>query len=128
LGGGGALLIGTVAGFVSTVGYVFIMFALEEKIGLYDTCGVHNLHGMPGVLGGIASVISASFASELLYGDNIGDVFPAMVAGRSASDQAKAQFMALGVTLVFALVTGALTGGFLKMVNYCIFPFFDNFQ
>lgn len=40
--------------------------ALESHIGLRDTCGVHNLHGMPGLLGGIvAAVVSwTSYASN----------------------------------------------------------------
>jgi ammonium transporter Rh len=87
LGGGGALLIGSIAGSLSTIGYAVVMPFLEERMNLFDTCGVHNLHGMPGVLGGVASVISAYFASEALYGSHIGDVFPAMAAGRSASQQ-----------------------------------------
>ena len=39
---------------------------LESRIGLRDTCGVHNLHGMPGLLGGIvAAVVSwTSFGSN----------------------------------------------------------------
>jgi hypothetical protein len=87
LGAGGALFIGSIAGAFSTIGFTIVQPLLEERMNLFDTCGVHNLHGMPGVLGGIASVISAYFASELLYGDNIGDVFPAMATGRSASQQ-----------------------------------------
>ena len=36
-------------------------------IGLSDTCGVHNLHGIPGVLGGIFSAIAiASYESDPL--------------------------------------------------------------
>ena len=35
-----------------------------EKFYLLDTCGVHNLHGMPGVFSGIASAIAAAVASE----------------------------------------------------------------
>lgn len=54
-----ALLIGFIAGLVSVVGYVFIGPFLHRSIGLHDTCGVHNLHGMPGLLGGIAGTISA---------------------------------------------------------------------
>ena len=35
-----------------------------EKVYLLDTCGVHNLHGMPGVFSGIASAIAAAVASD----------------------------------------------------------------
>merc|ERR1711972_15188 len=43
----GALLIGAAGGLVSTLGYVYIQLFLLAKIGLHDTCGIHNLHGMP---------------------------------------------------------------------------------
>ena len=49
----GALAVGLAAGAVTTLGYAYVQPALEKKIGLGDTCGVHNLHGMPGVLGGL---------------------------------------------------------------------------
>lgn len=52
-----ALTIGGVAGILSAAGYCYVTPFLERKIGLYDTCGVHNLHGMPGVLAGIAGAI-----------------------------------------------------------------------
>lgn len=34
------------------------------RIFLQDTCGVHNLHGMPGVLSAVASAIAAGVAEE----------------------------------------------------------------
>ena len=42
------------------VGYTSIQPWLERVLGLSDTCGVHNLHGMPGLIGGIGGAISAA--------------------------------------------------------------------
>lgn len=36
---------------------------IEKKI-LYDTCGVLNLHGVPGLLGGFISAINIAASSE----------------------------------------------------------------
>ena len=51
----GALAVGVIAGTLSVVGYSFIGPSLEKGMGLRDTCGVHNLHGMPGVMGGLVA-------------------------------------------------------------------------
>jgi len=53
---GYAVLIGVAAGAVSTIGYTIIAPKVEKLIRGTDTCGVHNLHGMPGVLGGIFGI------------------------------------------------------------------------
>ena len=45
--------IGLLAGAVCVLGYVFVQPALEARLKVVDTCGVHNLHGMPGLLGGL---------------------------------------------------------------------------
>lgn len=42
---------------------------MEDKLKIQDTCGVHNLHGMPGVLGAIVGAITASVASRDVYGE-----------------------------------------------------------
>jgi hypothetical protein len=38
---------------------------------IQDTCGIHNLHGMPGLLGGVLSVIAALVISPSAYGGDI---------------------------------------------------------
>lgn len=57
-----SLTIGLVAGAVSTVCFSKLNEILYEKLGLHDTCGVHNLHGIPGLLGGwISAMVVASY-------------------------------------------------------------------
>ncbi len=60
----GAMLAGFLAGVVSSLGYAYLGPYLAKKINLHDTCGVHNLHGMPGLMGGIISAIVASRGLE----------------------------------------------------------------
>jgi ammonium transporter Rh len=58
---GWSLLIGLVAGAISVVGYTKVQPRLQRLTGGVDTCGVHNLHGMPGLFGGlIAAVLVAA--------------------------------------------------------------------
>lgn len=41
---------------------------MEKRLKIQDTCGIHNLHAMPGVIGGIVGAITAAAASESVYG------------------------------------------------------------
>lgn len=43
-----------------------------------DTCGVHNLHGMPAILSALVSVLFAYVATEEAYGDSLHTIFPGM--------------------------------------------------
>ncbi|HZK86806.1 MAG TPA: ammonium transporter, partial [Syntrophomonas sp.] len=54
---GYAMLIGIVAGALSTIGYAIIAPKVERFIKGTDTCGVHNLHGMPGIFGGLTGML-----------------------------------------------------------------------
>jgi ammonium transporter Rh len=65
---GAAMLIGVLAGTLSTFGYAVIAPKVERLIKGTDTCGVHNLHGMPGILGGLTGVFFAGNAGIQLGG------------------------------------------------------------
>lgn len=41
---------------------------MEKHLKIQDTCGIHNLHAMPGVIGGIVGAITAAAATESVYG------------------------------------------------------------
>ena len=81
---GWSILIGSVAGAISVIGYTIIQPRLQKATGGVDTCGVHNLHGMPGVFGGL---IAAVFVATPLW-----------------------QLTGIGLTLVLAVGTGLAVG------------------
>ena len=120
----GALLIGTIAGFVSVAGYVFVQPFLHRAIGLHDTCGVHNLHGMPGILGGLGGIIAAAMAGKEKYGVSIATVFPKRggTDGRTAGEQAYYQFIALVITFVIACSSGFFTGILVRIDTFPCIP------
>ena len=41
---------------------------LNAKLKIHDTCGVHNLHGMPAIMAGLAGAVGAFLASTDQYG------------------------------------------------------------
>ena len=43
---------------------------LNSKFKIHDTCGVHNLHGLPGVFGALISCIVVAFVSKEKYGES----------------------------------------------------------
>ncbi len=95
-----AFAIGLVAGAVCVIGYAKVQPRLQQALGLVDTCGVHNLHGMPGLLGGLAVVL----------------VVPA-VAG--------AQMAGIAVTVGLALTGGVVSGYLLRATGTKQLPYED---
>lgn len=112
----GAILLGGVAGTLSVFGYQ----VLQDRLPIRDTCGINNLHGMPGILGAIASIIVAGMVTKEQY--VWGSSGPEEVFFRlkkhplDAGDLALYQFWTLITTLGFALVGGAFTGAILRLL------------
>jgi ammonium transporter Rh len=81
----GAFMVGLGAGVLCVVGYALIQPRLDKSLKIVDTCGVHNLHGMPGLLGGLTATL----------------VVPGI---------AKAQLIGIAFTVVLAFASGTLSG------------------
>jgi ammonium transporter Rh len=101
-----AILVGIVAATASTFGFSRLQGFLEKKIGLHDSCGVHNLHGIPAIIGSVVVSIAVGITSTQ------GDVeYP------KGDHQAAAQLGGAAVTLVFGLVSGAVVGKLIKTLS-----------
>ncbi|HQU97827.1 MAG TPA: ammonium transporter [Nitrosomonas sp.] len=99
----GAFGIGLLAGTVSVLGYVFLQPLLESKFKIVDTCGVHNLHGMPGLIGGFSAFL----------------VVP---------DVAVAQFNGIVITMFLAIVGGLIAGAIIKVTGTTREPYEDSVE
>ncbi|CAH0513822.1 unnamed protein product [Peronospora belbahrii] len=56
-----AIIVGIVVGMISVMGYVFLTPSLEHILRMSDTCGIFNLHAMPGLVGGFAGALTTFF-------------------------------------------------------------------
>lgn len=103
-----AMWIGMIAGTWSAFGFEKIGPYLAEKINLQDTCGVNSLHGMPGIIGGLASffVLASWPADNGNFGQNY--------IPHAAKHQAMTQIFALLITILIALASGNLMGWICK--------------
>ncbi len=81
-----AMIIGAIAGALSTVGFAVFQEKQEKFHKIVDTCGVSNLHGIPGIFGGLAAIV-------VVDGLDVG-----------------AQLKAILVTVIIAVIAGLITG------------------
>lgn len=54
---------------------------------VHDTCGVNNLHGMPGLISGISSAIVAALATRDNYrGDRLYVFYPSRIPSKNSTE------------------------------------------
>ncbi|KAL7539908.1 hypothetical protein ACHAXR_009726 [Thalassiosira sp. AJA248-18] len=110
---GGAVLLGFLAGSVSVFGYFSVTSFLKNRFDICDTCGVHNLHGLPAVLGGLASAVFVSLDSDAEF----------LTYGKPG--QAWRQLAATAATIGLACASGYFTGFMLRWTKRDDDDFFE---
>ena len=88
-----AVFIGVMAGGLSTFGFAVIQARQQKLMKLIDTCGVTNLHGLPGLMGGLAAL-------------------PIIKGLRMES-----QLLGIVITIAMAFLTGLITGKVLPLMG-----------
>ncbi|XP_010191193.1 PREDICTED: ammonium transporter Rh type B-like, partial [Mesitornis unicolor] len=107
----GALGAGFLAGLISSLGFRFLTPVLRSRLKTPDTSGVHNVHGLPGMLGAFLGTLLTVLATADAYGGRLELVFPLVARGdRTATDQALVQLCALPLTLLLAIIGACLVG------------------
>ena len=96
-----AFVLGILAGALSTFGFAVIQPRLQRLLKAIDTCGVTNLHGWPGLLGGLAAVFIVS----------------AISAGN--------QLAGIGITIGIALAAGYIVGRIISLLGRIREPYDD---
>jgi ammonium transporter Rh len=126
---GVSLAIGIFAGFMSVFAYTKIMPKIEHGfLGIHDTCGAHNLHGIPGLMGGLVSaMVIASYQSYPGFDESYKALVQVVNEDRSFSQQAGIQvgatFMSMGIGIIFGLLAGVVIYPF---YHYETQDFFDD--
>lgn len=92
-----AVIIGLLAGVISTVGFSVLQAKQEKFHKIVDTCGVSNLHGLPGIFGGLAAIV--------------------VVDGIDAGAQLKGILLTVIIAIVAGLISGKLISLFRKSDN-----------
>jgi ammonium transporter Rh len=114
-----AIAIGLFGGIISTLGFHYLTPFLESKLKLNDTCGIHNLHGIPGALGGIISaIVMASYNSG--FDPTIAAAFspennPVTTHQGTFLNQGGLQLAGTFVSVGFGLAFGILAGYIVNM-------------
>ena len=96
-----AFVIGLLAGVLSTFGFAVIQERFQRLIKKVDTCGVMYLHGLPGLLGGLAAAFVIS-----------------------GIDRA-AQLGGIVIAVAVALVSGLAVGGLVSLAGRRTEPYVD---
>ncbi|KAK3750085.1 hypothetical protein QZH41_017119, partial [Actinostola sp. cb2023] len=132
-----ALLLGSIAGVVCTLGCYYLTPFLHKSLKLHDVCGVHNLHGIPGIIAGVAGAVAVVIADAKTYGYeglftawgslapeiNSTEYFILQSKGykfnpgiaRTVKSQAAYQVAAIFITIGISLVGGLITGWIMNL-------------
>ncbi|XP_053704385.1 rh50-like protein [Synchiropus splendidus] len=118
------------------IGYKYLSPLLARRFRIQDQCGIHNLHGITGLISCAAGICAILTAGEDVYGPSLYEIFthrapvegdPKLLdlqvlipglqpgLGRTAREQALFQVAALFSTIVVSALGGVLTGLVLKL-------------
>lgn len=123
---GASLIIGGFGGVISSLSFSYLHDFMRDKINVHDTAGVHNLHGIPGICGGlISAAVIASYNSDPLNNPSQRSYlgfYDNLPFGRTFVEQGAIQLAGTGVSLGLGLLFGILTGFIIRFFYTTYLP------
>ncbi|KAK1898849.1 Ammonium transporter Rh type B [Dissostichus eleginoides] len=131
-----AYALGMMGCTVCMLGYKYLSPFLAQRFRIQDQCGIHNLHGLTGLISCAAGICAILMADEEMYGPSLYEIFshrapvegdpklhelqiliPGLQPGlgRTAREQALFQVAAVFSTIGVSTLGGILTGFVLKL-------------
>ncbi|KAK7884895.1 hypothetical protein WMY93_028018 [Mugilogobius chulae] len=139
-----AYALGIAGATACMVGYKYLSPFLARHCRIQDQCGIHNLHGLTGLISCAAGICAILWASEEVYGPSLYEIFshrapleddpqflklhklvPSLVPGlgRTAQEQALFQAAAVALAIGVSLFGGIFTGFVLKLPGLAAPPY-----
>lgn len=127
----GAYVLGIMGCTACFFGYRYLTPFMAQRLRIQDQCGIHNLHGLTGLISSTAGICAILLATEETYGPSMYQIFshrappegdPKLLElqqlipglkpglGRTAKEQALYQVAAIFATIAVSAVGGLLTG------------------
>lgn len=131
-----AYALGMIGCTACMMGYKYLTPFLARRFRIQDQCGIHNLHGLTGLISCLAGICAILLASEETYGPSLYQIFahrapmegdPKLLElqqlipglkpglGRTAEVQALYQVAAIFSTIAAAAIGGVITGLVMKL-------------
>lgn len=131
-----AYVLGMIGCTACMLGYKYLSPFLARRFKIQDQCGIHNLHGLTGLISSTAGICAILMAKEEDYGPSFFEIFthrapvegdpklhelqmliPGLQPGlgRTANEQALYQVAAVLSTMGVSLLGGILTGFVLRL-------------
>uniref|UniRef100_H2M3T2 Ammonium transporter AmtB-like domain-containing protein n=1 Tax=Oryzias latipes TaxID=8090 RepID=H2M3T2_ORYLA len=131
-----AYVLGVMGCTACFLGYKYMTPFLAKRMRIQDQCGIHNLHGLTGLISSVAGICAILLATEETYGPSLYQIFshrappegdpkllelqkliPGLKAGlgRTARDQALFQLAAVVTTIAASALGGVFTGLIMKL-------------
>ncbi len=96
-----SFIIGLIAGLLSTFGFAVLKEKIQHLIKKTDTCGVLYLHGLPGLLGGLAALVVVKSVNP------------------------SAQIFGIIITVIISFISGLIVGKIVTILGRVAVPYDD---